>query len=185
MTNIYYSKFNIKDIFVVILFSIGVVSLLFNYYISLVMLIIIVSIFNGQFTDDLFVIQDKRIYFLSKNKSMNLRYPILIVLFLGLGLCFCRYYIISLSIFYSIILLEYIVDLIVYLGIIRKIAGTDILKDKLPDYKYYLLTSAKGKKSIYEFELDSIDTHEQISIEYKMSKSIFMYKELCKQIENL
>lgn len=189
MNKIYYSALTKKDYIGLIFNIIGLVTIPFcSYYISILLIIIAVYCYNGDFNYDFFVEDKNTLYLVSKNKKMYLPVFNLILLFVSFCLCINNLY------EYSIILLNLVLLELNIINIFRNIKNKKFCTNKenienllsKRNFSYFVheIYDVEDYKDsrFYTSLVDKFDKNSRFSTYYKLNKGISDYREIFEKL---
>lgn len=181
MTKVYVTTMNKKNYFCIGLTMVGLMLTLLNQVLIPVgLLVIIVTIFDGPLNRDVFVVRDKKMYLLSGNEKMAFRTLALVIIAAGFVLCLSKIYMASLIIFYGLIIILFIFNIVVSkqnVDFIKK--QEELTDDSIDGYKTFEILEVIDNKSSLTFKMRDKFTRDNYELEYKVSSGFTNYKELC------
>lgn len=185
MKNKYYAKINRKDYLIILLTLLGFLFLFLNNIVSLIILVVVVTISSNLYNKDIFVYEKNKIYLYRHDNKLTsvIGFITIIALFIGFVFCILGYISMSLIIYYGILFIVFINNLLVS----RKVEK-DILKnllDSLDEYTKYLIEEVDLSKDVYEFKLKDTISDKELYIDYKINKNMNNYGELVNKLASL
>ena len=181
MTKVYVTTMNKKNYFCIGLTMVGLMLTLLNQVLIPVgLLVIIVTIFDGPLNRDVFVVRDKKMYLLSGNEKMAFRTLALVIIAAGFVLCLSKIYMASLILFYGLIIILFIFNIVVSkqnVDFIKK--QEELTDDSIDGYKTFEILEVIDNKSSLTFKMRDKFTRDSYELEYKVSSGFTDYKELC------
>ena len=160
MIKTYITTMNKKNYFCIGLTMVGLMLTILNQVmIPVALLVVIVTLFDGPLNKDVFVVRDKKLFLLNGNEKMAFRTIALVIIALGFVLCLSKIYMASLLLFYGLIIILFIFNIVISKQNVDFINKTDELIDnQIEGYKTF--------REAYE-------------LEYKVNTGFTNYKELC------
>lgn len=180
MTKSYYTSMNKRNYFCIGLTMIGLMlTILGQVVIPVVILTIIVILFDGPLNKDIFVIRDKKLFILNANENMIFRYIALGIIFLGFVLCLSKFYMASLLLFYGLLIILFIFNVIISkqnIDFIKK--HEELIDNSIDGFNTFEILEILDNKSSLTFKMRDKFSRESYELEYKVNKGFINYKEL-------
>ena len=181
MTKAYVTTMNKKNYFCIGLTMVGLMLIILKQVLIPVgLLVVIVTLFDGPLNRDIFVVRDKKLYFLSGHEKMIFRTIALIIIGLGFILCLSKIYMASLLLFYGLLLIIFIFNITISKqnnDFIKK--QEELTDDSIDGYKTFEILEVIDNKSSLTFKMRDKFTRDNYELEYKVSSGFTDYKELC------
>ncbi|MDO4996126.1 MAG: hypothetical protein Q4E69_03015 [Bacilli bacterium] len=181
MTKTYITTMNKKNYFCIGLTMVGLMLTILNQVLIPVgLLVLIVTLFDGPLNKDIFVVRDKKLYLLNANEKMIFRTIALLIIGLGFVLCLSKIYMASLILFYGLIIILFIFNIVVSKqnnDFIKK--QEELTDDPIEGYKTFEILEVIDNKSSLTFKMRDKFTRDSYELEYKVSSGFTDYKELC------
>lgn len=183
---IYYSTMNKRNYFCIILTILGsILVLLGQVLIPVSLLVLIVTLFDGPLNKDVFVFNDKKTFLLTGNENMKIRTIALVIIFSGFAFCLAKYYMVSLCIFYVLLLCVFLFNLSISKKNIDFIKENDnLVDDKINGYQTFEILKVIDNKSSFTLVLKDKFSKESYEMEYKVSHGFIDYKELYNSLKS-
>lgn len=181
MTKTFITTMNKKNYFCIGLTMVGIMLIILKQvFISVGLLVVIVTLFDGPLNRDVFVVRDKKIYLLNGNEKMVFRTIALAVIAVGFVLCLAKLYIVSLYIFYGLLLIIFLFNMTVSKKNIDFVKDNEnIVDDQMKGYQTFEVLEIIDNKSSLSLKLRDKFTREAYELEYKVNTGFTNYKELC------
>ena len=169
MINYYYNKINIRSYFILLVTIIGIITLLLNYHIvSVVLLVINIITMENIYVRDIFIEYKNDLFLYKYKENLWFKGIIVLVLLISFLLLFSSNYFSFILIFYLVLLSISIYNFII--SIINKKTTKMLEIDEVLDNCIKIKTSVK-ESNYYIFNND---------IEYRINHSFFEYNKLRK-----
>lgn len=181
MIKTYITTMNKKNYFCIGLTMVGLMLTILNQVmIPVALLVVIVTLFDGPLNKDVFVVRNKKLFLLNGNEKMAFRTIALVMIALGFILCLSKIYMASLLLFYGLIIILFIFNIVISKQNVDFINKTDELIDnQIEGYKTFEILEVIDNKSSLTFKMRDKFTREAYELEYKVNTGFTNYKELC------
>lgn len=186
MTKTFITTMNKKNYFCIGLTMVGIMLIILKQvFIPVGLLVVIVTLFDGPSNRDVFVVRDKKIYLLNGNEKMVFRTIALAVIAVGFILCLSKIYMASLLLFYGLIVVLFIFNIIISKQNVDFIKNNEELIDNpINGYKTLEILEVIDNKSSLTFMMRDIFTRNNYELEYKVNTGFTNYKELCNLLKD-